>query len=55
MQYLITTNVQPPFLTIWFDAENHFNPCVKMVVYDLINHVYTTDGHTWEPINIDHL
>jgi hypothetical protein len=55
MQYLITTNAAPPFLTNWFDAENHFNPDVEMVVYDLIHFVYTTDGHNWEPINIDHL
>lgn len=55
MQYLITTNVQRPYLTKWFDADNHFNPDVEMVVYDLIRFVYTTDGHNWEPINIDHL
>jgi hypothetical protein len=55
MQYLITTNIQQPFLTKWFDADNHFNPDVEMVVYDLINNVYTTDGHTWLNINIDHL
>ena len=56
MQYLITTKeTDKPFLTNWFDAENHFNPNVQMVVYDLINLVFTTDGKTWKPIEIDHL
>ena len=55
MRYLITTNIQPPFLSNWFDAENHFNAEVGMVVYDLAKGVYTTDGEKWEQIEEDHL
>lgn len=55
MHYLITTSITPPYLTQWFDADNHFNPDVNMVVYDLERCVYTTDGYNWEPIQIDHL
>ena len=56
MQYLITTNeTDKPFLTDWFDAENNFNSDVQMIVYDLVNLVFTTDGKTWKPIDIDHL
>lgn len=55
MQYLITCNVQKPALTNWFDAANNFNADVNMVVYDLVNGLYTTDGYSWEEITIDHL
>ena len=55
MRYLITTNIQPPFLSDWFDAENHFNADVGMVVYDLAKGVYTDDGEKWSEIEVDHL
>lgn len=55
MRYLITCDVCMPFLTKWFDAENNFNKEVGMVVFDLLNQVYTTDGYNWENIQIDHL
>ncbi len=55
MQYLITTNDAPPFLTKWFDAENHFNEDVGMVVYDLFNKQFTKDGVNWIKLEIDHL
>ena len=55
MRYLITTNVQAPFLTNWFDMDNHFSPSVQMVVYDLLYQRYTTDGVTWEKIETDRL
>ena len=55
MRYLITTNIEPPFLSDWFDAENHFNAEVGMVVYDLAKGVYTADGEKWEQIEEDHL
>lgn len=54
-RYLITTEVEPPFLTHWFDAENNFNPSIGMVVYDLHTRMYTTDGWTWLDIQEDHL
>jgi len=55
MRYLITTNIQPPFLSDRFDAENNFNAEVGMVVYDLAKGVYTTDGEKWNEIEEDHL
>lgn len=53
MQYLITSKDHKPFLTKWFEAENHFSD--GMIVYDLINHCYTTDGIVWLKIESDHL
>jgi hypothetical protein len=55
MRYLITTKVKLPFLTAWFDTENHFNPDVGMVVYDLCKNEFTTDGKTWQKLEVDHL
>jgi hypothetical protein len=55
MRYLITTNLQKPFYSEWFDAQNHFNADAGMVVYDLVKQKYTTDGVTWLEINEDHL
>lgn len=55
MRYLITTNNSEPAYTRWFDAENNFNASVGMVVFDLYNGCYTTDGITWKEIEIDHL
>ena len=55
MRYLITTNSEEPFLTEWYDHENHFNEELEMKVYDLSNSRYTDDGKTWKPIVIDHL
>lgn len=56
MRYLITTKeVKSPFLTKWFEPENHFNPDIEMIVYDLVECKFTTDGTTWHDIDIDHL
>ena len=57
MKYIIITKAQPPFLTDWFDSENHFNPDpqIGMMVINLHSKAYTTDGITWQPINEDHL
>jgi hypothetical protein len=55
MQYLITTKDHEPFLTKWFEPENNFNPDVEMVVYDLYNNTYTSDGVIWLELNVDHL
>ena len=54
-RYLITTDVQPPFLSKWFDADNNFDVEVGMVVFDLLTMQYTTDGETWQDIEEDHL
>lgn len=53
MRYLITTTTQPPFFSAHFQAENHFNPHLGMIVYDLLRKVYTKDGETWEEIEIN--
>ena len=55
MRYLITTRDLPPFYSAYFDAENHFNADAGMVVFDLHNDTYTTDGENWPSINIDRL
>lgn len=55
MRYLITTKNEMPFLTKWFQAENHFNSQLQMVVYDLVECKYTTDGKIWNDIEIDTL
>lgn len=55
MQYLIVTNSTQPFLTKWFDYENHFNKDDGMVVFDLWTERFTTDGKTWHEIPKDHL
>ena len=56
MRYLITMQgYKMPFLTDWFDAENHFDFDFGMIVYDLCESKFTTDGRTWYEIEIDHL
>ena len=42
-------------LTKWFEPENHFNPDIEMIVYDLVEYKFTTDGKTWHDIEADHL
>lgn len=55
MRYLIISNSYEPFLTEWFDYENHYNKDIKMIVFDLIELKYTIDGITWKNIEIDNL
>lgn len=56
MRYLITTKeIKSPFLTQWFESDNHFNNEVEMIVYDLVECKFTTDGKNWHDIEIDHL
>jgi len=55
MRYLITMKEHEPVLTKWFDAENNFNLDADMVVYDLVEDLYTTNGVDWYEISIDHL
>jgi hypothetical protein len=51
MRYLVTFESVTPFFTHYFDAENHFID--GMTVYDLVQRKYTTDGKTWNDIEID--
>ena len=60
MKYLVIatnpiTGEQEAFYTDWFQAENHFNPEVDMVLIDLIHHLVTFDGETWQDIEQDQL
>lgn len=55
MRYLITTDGYEPFLTKWFDPDNHFNAEIGMIVYDLVYNKYTTNGYNWIDIEFDHL
>jgi hypothetical protein len=56
MRYLITTKeVITPFLTDWFEPENHFNPDIEMIAYDLLQCKFTTDGKVWYDIGVNHL
>jgi len=53
MQYLIQPIDSEPFFTKWFEPENNFMP--GMIVYDMHNLTYSTDGKVWKEIEIDHL
>ena len=53
MNYLVTTNDDTPFFTNSFEPENNFNVNTGMVVFDLINEKYTTDGVQWQVISKD--
>ena len=53
MQYLIIPKEGQPFLTKWYDYNNNYTE--GMMVYDLDNFCYTTDGKTWNDLPIDHL
>lgn len=56
MRYLITTlESYEPFLTDYFDSENHFNMDLGMVVFDLKLKRYTNDGVIWHDLQVDHL
>lgn len=52
MRYLITTPTDMPFLTKWFDFENY---APDMVVFDLQENKFTTDGKCWNDIEVDNL
>lgn len=55
MRYLVTINGNPPFLTKWFEYDNHWQDGINMVVCDLQNLTYTQDGKTWHPIRQNQL
>lgn len=54
-QYLITMDGEEPFFTAWFDYDNNYRKDLNMVVYDLWNHQYSTDGLEFKDIESDHL
>lgn len=51
-QYIIIHQGQV-FYTHWFTPDNNF--VEGMIVIDLTNNEYTTDGITWKEIEEDHL
>ena len=53
MRYIIITQGNPPFLTPYFEPENHFAP--GMIVIDRHNMTYTVDGVEWTSLEEDHL
>jgi hypothetical protein len=53
MRYLITSDTNPPFLTKWYEYENHYTE--GMTIYDFGHNKYTTNGIDWHDIDIDHL
>jgi len=55
MRYLVTIPNFHAFLTKWYEYENHWDDGKGMVIYDLQNLTYTTDGKDWHPIEQDHL
>jgi hypothetical protein len=55
MNYLIVTNTYEPFYTNWFIAENNWIEGCEMVVFNLMNHTYTTNGKDWHKTTQDHL
>lgn len=54
MRYLITS-IKPPFLTEWYDYDNHYSAIIEMKIYDLHENKYSIDGKTWNKIEVDHL
>ncbi len=52
MQYLILYE-KKAFYTNWFDAENNYTN--GMIIFDLINHTYSTNGKEWNEIKEDQL
>jgi len=51
MRYLVTVPDYAPFFTNNFEAANHWQD--GMVVYDLKEERYTTDGEYWMAIEFD--
>lgn len=51
LRYLITyAEAHTPFTTDFFEPGNHWTEGAGMVVYDLKENAYTTDGYNWQPI-----
>ncbi len=53
MQYLIHPKGLEPFLTKWYDFENHY--VTGMIIYDLWHEEYSVDGKTFIKMQTDHL
>jgi hypothetical protein len=53
MKYLIIPKDSEPFMTSFFDYENHYE--VGMIVINNYNATYTRDGKTWHKLKFDSL
>jgi len=53
MRYLIIPKEGEPFITQYYDFDNHYVEGDS--VYDLDKIIYTTNGRIWNEIPIDHL
>ena len=51
MNYLIQPKDSEPFLTRYYEYDNHYTE--GMIVYDLVNFLYTTNGIDWKNIAVD--
>ena len=56
MRYLVTEmDGFSPFLTDVYDYDNNWDDRIGMLIYDLQNLAYTTDGKNWNSIEQDQL
>lgn len=55
MRYIIILKDDKPFITKWFEKENHFNSEIISMVIDIALGMYTIDGETWIEMEVDHL
>lgn len=52
-RYLIVPAFGVPFLTIWYDYDQHYEQGMK--VFDFRTMMFTSDGITWNQISRDQL
>lgn len=52
MKYLVLHKGEA-FYTNWFSKENNYE--TGMIVFNMENNTYTTDGDKWKKIEQDHL
>lgn len=54
-RYLITMDGEEPFTTEWYDFQNNYRADLNMIVYDLHNNLYSTNGIDYKELENDHL
>lgn len=52
MRYIIIPKDSAPFMTEWFEPDNHYQPGM-VVINTHIHHYYA--GDMWHPLNFDYL
>ena len=53
--YIIFKPGDAPFMTKWYQFENHWEPDTGMMVIYLPYRKYTVDGVSWHELESDHL